>query len=168
MSQSAPQHRTATYSHHRQAQASLTYQSRHANQTRRNLQGATSISDTPNTKPKRKKSRYIPSLDGLRALAVIAVIFYHMGFPWAKGGLLGVTVFFVLSGYLITGLLISEFDSTKTIDLAHFWLRRVRRLVPAIVTVVVCVTVLCTLFNHVLLTKMRPDIIASLFFFNNW
>ncbi len=119
-------------------------------------------------KPQRKKSRYIPSLDGLRALAVLAVIFYHMGFAWAKGGLLGVTVFFVLSGYLITGLLISEFDSTGGIDLPHFWLRRVRRLVPAIITVVVCVAVLCTLFNHVLLTKMRPDIIPSLFFFNNW
>ncbi len=119
-------------------------------------------------KPQRKKSRYIPSLDGLRALAVLAVIFYHMDFAWAKGGLLGVTVFFVLSGYLITGLLISEYDSTGGIDLPQFWLRRIRRLVPAIITVIVCVAVLCTLFNHVLLTKMRPDIVPSLFFFNNW
>ncbi|HIW76425.1 MULTISPECIES: acyltransferase family protein [Gordonibacter] len=114
------------------------------------------------------KSRYIPALDGLRALAVLAVIAYHMHMPWAPGGLLGVTVFFVLSGYLITSLLLIEHDNTSTIDLPHFWLRRVRRLVPAIVFVVVCTAALCTLFNHELLTKMRPDVLPSLLFFNNW
>ena len=80
----------------------------------------------------RAKSRYVPALDGLRALAVLAVIAYHMKMNWAPGGLLGVTMFFVLSGYLITGLLLTEFDSTQTISLPNFWLRRVRRLVPAI------------------------------------
>lgn len=114
------------------------------------------------------KNRYIPALDGLRAFAVLAVIFYHMGFSWAVGGLLGVTVFFVLSGYLITGLLIVEYRENKRIDLPHFWLRRVRRLVPAIVTVIIATAVLCTIFNHVLLTKMRPDVLPSLFFFSNW
>ena len=113
-------------------------------------------------------TRYIPALDGLRSFAVLAVIFYHMGFSWAIGGLLGVTMFFVLSGYLITGLLIVEFRTTKSIDLPNFWLRRVRRLVPAIITVIVVVAILCTIFNHVLLTKMRPDVIPSLFFFSNW
>lgn len=113
-------------------------------------------------------NRYIPALDGLRSFAVLAVIFYHMGFSWAKGGLLGVTMFFVLSGYLITGLLIVEFRNTGRIDLPHFWLRRVRRLVPAIVTVIIVVALLCTIFNHVLLTKMRPDVLPSLFFFSNW
>lgn len=116
----------------------------------------------------KKKNRYIPALDGMRTLAVAAVIAYHMGFPWATGGLLGVTMFFVLSGYLITGLLISEWDRSQTIDLPHFWLRRVRRLVPAIVTVVVVCAALFTIFNHALLTKMRPDILSSLVFFNNW
>lgn len=116
----------------------------------------------------RAKSRYIPSLDGLRAFAVLSVIAYHMGFSWAPGGLLGVTVFFVLSGYLITGLLIAEFRSTKTIDLPNFWLRRIRRLVPAIVFVLIVVAALCVIFNHVLLTKMRDDILPSLFFFSNW
>ncbi len=114
------------------------------------------------------RGRYIPALDGLRAFAVLSVIAYHMGFTWAQGGLLGVTVFFVLSGYLITGLLILEFRSTGRIDLPQFWLRRVRRLVPAIITVIVATAALCTLFNHALLTKMRPDIIPSLFFFSNW
>lgn len=114
------------------------------------------------------KSRYIPALDGLRAFAVLAVIAYHMRMPWAPGGLLGVTVFFVLSGYLITSLLLIEYDDTGKIDLPHFWLRRIRRLVPAIVLVIVCTAVLCTLFNHALLTKMRPDVLPSLLFFNNW
>lgn len=114
------------------------------------------------------KSRYIPALDGLRAFAVLAVIAYHMNFSWAKGGLLGVTVFFVLSGYLITGLLVTEWAQTKTIDLKNFWLRRVRRLVPAIVFVIVVVAALCTIFNHELLTKMRPDIPPALLFFSNW
>lgn len=114
------------------------------------------------------RSRYIPALDGLRAFAVLGVIFYHMGFSWATGGLLGVTMFFVLSGYLITGLLIVEYRTTKHINLPNFWLRRVRRLVPAIITVILVVAALCTIFNHVLLTKMRPDVIPSLFFFSNW
>ncbi len=113
-------------------------------------------------------TRYIPALDGLRSFAVLAVIFYHMGFSWARGGLLGVTMFFVLSGYLITGLLIVEYRTTRSIDLPNFWLRRVRRLVPAIITVITVVAILCTIFNHVLLTKMRPDVIPSLFFFSNW
>ena len=114
------------------------------------------------------KSRYIPALDGLRAFAVLAVIAYHMRMEWAPGGLLGVTVFFVLSGYLITSLLLIEFDNTGKIDLPQFWLRRVRRLVPAIVFVIACTAVLCTVFNHALLTKMRPDVVPSLLFFNNW
>lgn len=115
-----------------------------------------------------RKSRYIPSLDGLRTLAVLAVIAYHLDLPYAIGGLLGVTVFFVLSGYLITSLLVAEWERSQTIDLPHFWLRRVRRLFPAIVTAILVTTVLCTLFNHILLTKMEPDILPSLFFFNNW
>ena len=118
--------------------------------------------------PAKKKSRYIPALDGMRTLAVLAVIAYHMGFGWASGGLLGVTMFFVLSGYLITGLLIAEWDRSEKINLPNFWLRRVRRLVPAIVTCVFVCAALFTIFNHALLTKMRPDMIPSLLFFNNW
>ena len=114
------------------------------------------------------KGRYVPALDGLRALAVLVVIAYHMHLGWAPGGLLGVTMFFVLSGYLITGLLLKEYDDSGTISLANFWLRRVRRIIPAVVFAVLGTALLCTIFNHALLTKMRPDVLPTLFFFNNW
>ena len=117
---------------------------------------------------KSSRSRYIPALDGIRTFAVIAVVLYHLGFTWAQGGFQGVTVFFVLSGYLITRLLRIEFAQSGTIDLKSFWVRRVRRLVPATITLIVVVAILCALFNHVMLTKMRPDILPSLLFFNNW
>lgn len=116
----------------------------------------------------KKKSRYIPALDGLRALAVLGVIAYHMGMVWMPGGLLGVTVFFVLSGYLITSLLLIEWDNTGTINLPQFWLRRVKRLFPAIAFVILCVGALCTVFDHSLLTKLREDMWAALCWVTNW
>ena len=118
--------------------------------------------------PPSSAKRYITSLDGLRAFAVIAVILYHLNVPFAKGGLLGVTVFFVISGYLITGLLTAEWEQSGTIRLLQFWLRRIRRLFPAIVTVIVVMAALYALFSPVLLTKMRPDIVPGLFWFTNW
>ena len=130
--------------------------------------GAHASSSAKEQAPARPKSRYIPALDGLRTLAVVAVMLYHLNLTWAQGGLLGVTVFFVLSGYLITRLLINEVSKTGRIDLKSFWIRRIRRLFPAVVTVVVVTCALCTIFNHVMLTKMRPDILPSLLFFNNW
>ena len=74
---------------------------------------------------------YITGLDGIRAVAVMAVLFYHADLPWALGGFLGVETFFVLSGFLITLLLLAEWQSPNEIDLQHFWLRRARRLLPA-------------------------------------
>lgn len=130
--------------------------------------GARTNSAAKEQAPTRPKSRYIPALDGLRTLAVVAVVLYHLNLTWAQGGLLGVTIFFVLSGYLITRLLINEVSKTGRIDLKSFWIRRIRRLFPAVVTVVVVTCALCTIFNHVMLTKMRPDILPSLLFFNNW
>ena len=130
--------------------------------------GAHTNSAAKEQAPARPKSRYIPALDGLRTLAVVAVVLYHLNLTWAQGGLLGVTIFFVLSGYLITRLLINEIAKTGRIDLKSFWIRRIRRLFPAVVTVVVVTCTLCTVFNHVMLTKMRPDILPSLLFFNNW
>lgn len=130
--------------------------------------GATRSSVTDQQATARPKSRYIPALDGLRTLAVVAVVLYHLNLTWAQGGLLGVTIFFVLSGYLITRLLLNEVAKTGRIDLKSFWIRRIRRLVPAVVTVVFVTCALCTIFNHVMLTKMRPDILPSLLFFNNW
>ena len=114
------------------------------------------------------RSRYIPALDGLRALAVIAVVIYHMNATALQSGLLGVTIFFVLSGYLITGLLIKEWHDTKTINLPQFWLRRVRRLFPAIVFVLAGTAVLTAIFAPDMLTKLRNDLPAALLFVTNW
>lgn len=91
-----------------------------------------------------------------------------MGAGWAKGGLLGVTIFFVLSGYLITSLLLIEIHNTDTINLPQFWLRRVRRLFPAIVLVILVCGALFTIFNHELLTKMRTDTLPALCWVTNW
>ena len=77
----------------------------------------------------------VSALDGLRALAVVAVLLYHGGFPWARGGFLGVDVFFVLSGFLITGLLVTERERTGRIGLGAFYARRARRILPAAVVV---------------------------------
>ena len=74
----------------------------------------------------RSKGRHVEALDGLRALAVLGVVGYHMGIGWCQGGLLGVAIMFVLSGYLITGLLLVEYRKTRTFDLKDFWRRRLR------------------------------------------
>lgn len=81
---------------------------------------------------------------------------------------MGVTIFFVLSGYLITSLLLIEWDNTSTINLPQFWLRRVRRLFPAIVLVILVIGVLCIIFNHALFTKLREDMWAALCWVTNW
>src|ERR1700751_587126 len=77
--------------------------------------------------PVRASQRYIPGLDGLRAVAVLAVIAYHEQLGWAPGGLLGVGVFFTLSGYLITDLLLGHWAARGRLELRDFWLRRARR-----------------------------------------
>lgn len=114
------------------------------------------------------RSRYIPALDGLRAVAVLAVVLYHMVPAVLPSGLLGVTLFFVLSGYLITGILIREWRDTGTIDLPRFWAHRIRRLFPAIVFCLLTVVVLTGLLAPDLLTKLRRDLVAALFWFTNW
>jgi peptidoglycan/LPS O-acetylase OafA/YrhL len=82
---------------------------------------------------------YSPALDGLRAVAVVAVLLYHLAVPWLRGGFLGVDLFFVLSGYLITSLLVAEYRAAGTIHLGRFWARRVRRLLPAALLVILAV-----------------------------
>ena len=82
-------------------------------------------------------NRYIHSVDGLRALAVIAVLLYHLGLPWIPGGFLGVDLFFVISGYVITGLILDSIQRSGTLDLRAFYMSRIRRLVPALVAMVV-------------------------------
>ena len=106
---------------------------------------------------------YVDALDGLRALCVLGVLGYHMGIERCSGGLLGVTVLFVLSGYLITSQLMSTYARNHgRLPLREFWTKRLRRLMPSVVVLVVVTAALCTLFNHVLLTKMRPDIVPAL------
>ena len=116
----------------------------------------------------KKGVRYIPALDGLRAIAVLAVIAYHLGVPGCSGGLMGVTVFFVISGYIVTKILLVEYSRTGRISFKDFYIRRAKRLLPAIVLVIAATGALCTVFNHVLLTKMRPEVLPSLLFVNNW
>ena len=115
------------------------------------------------------RQRYVSSLDGLRALCALAVIGYHMRLPWCGGGLLGVTVLFVLSGYLVTAGLMREFRTSHgTIHLGQFWLRRVTRLMPTVVTFIAVTGAVCAIFSHELFTKMRPDIVPALFMVINW
>lgn len=115
-----------------------------------------------------KKRRYITGLDGIRAIAVIMVLAYHLKLALFKSGFLGVTVFFVLSGYLITGILISEVEEEGTIDLKNFWLRRIRRLVPAVMSMAVVIIFVSTVVNRVIFTKGCKDFLASVLGFNNW
>ena len=111
---------------------------------------------------------YIPSLDGIRALSVLAVIVYHANKLWLPGGFLGVEVFFVISGYLITLLLLAESEKNGTVSLKQFWLRRARRLLPALWVVVVGVVVFAALFQREILGTLRGDVIAALFYGFNW
>ena len=111
---------------------------------------------------------YIPSLDGIRALSVLAVIVYHANKLWLPGGFLGVEVFFVISGYLITLLLLAESEKNGTVSLKQFWLRRARRLLPALWVVVLGVVVFAALFQREILGTLRGDVIAALFYGFNW
>lgn len=114
------------------------------------------------------KTKYIKGLDGLRALAVVMVLAYHLKIPFAKSGLLGVTVFFVLSGFLITRILITEIEETHTIDLKNFWVRRIRRLIPAVLSMAVVIIFVSAVVNRVVFTKGCKDFVASVLGFNNW
>src|SRR5262249_30857578 len=89
---------------------------------------------TPYARAAMRPMGYQPGLDGLRAISVAAVILYHAGFTWMTGGFFGVEVFFVVSGYLITSLLLDERDQYHRVNLEQFWLRRARRLLPALFT----------------------------------
>lgn len=115
-----------------------------------------------------KKRRYITGLDGIRAIAVIMVLAYHLKLALFKSGFLGVTVFFVLSGYLITGILISEVEEEGTIDLKNFWLRRIRRLVPAVMSMAVVIIFVSAVVSRIIFTKGCKDFLASVLGFNNW
>jgi peptidoglycan/LPS O-acetylase OafA/YrhL len=111
----------------------------------------------------------IPALDGVRAIGIILVLSFHGGFGWAAGGFFGVDVFFVLSGFLITGLLVSEFRQNSHIGLRRFWGHRVRRLVPALLAMLVAVAVYALFFAPPdTLGQLRSDAVATVLYGNNW
>lgn len=114
------------------------------------------------------KSTYLPGLDGLRAIAVIAVLLYHLSVPYSDGGLLGVGVFFTLSGYLITSILVRQWDRDGRIKFGQFWLRRFRRLLPAVITVLITVMMLTAFLDHGNLAKRGWEALSALFYYNNW
>ncbi len=112
---------------------------------------------------------YLPGLEGLRGVALLAVLFFHGGFSWAKGGFLGVSTFFTLSGFLITLLLVLEFSTHGRVDLRRFWGRRYRRLMPASLLCLAGVVVFGWLVaTPGQLANLRGDVLASLFYVANW
>ena len=115
------------------------------------------------------KMGYQPGLDGLRAVSVIAVIFYHAGFGWMHGGFFGVEVFFVVSGFLITSLLLEERERAGGVSLAQFWLRRARRLLPALFVMLLAVASWAALFGSAEQTsQLKRDLPWSIFYVANW
>jgi peptidoglycan/LPS O-acetylase OafA/YrhL len=111
---------------------------------------------------------YLPGLDGLRALAIIGVLLYHAGIDWLPGGFLGVDVFFVISGFLITSLILEEYDRSGRIDFKRFYLGRARRLLPAVVVLLIVVGISVLFVYQDALSAFRQDALATIFYVNNW
>ena len=111
---------------------------------------------------------YLPGLDGLRAVAVLGVLLYHADVPWMPGGFLGVDVFFVLSGFLITSLILEELDRSGRLDFGRYYVCRSRRLLPALVLVLLVVCIAAVLIYRDAASQVRTDALASIFYINNW
>jgi peptidoglycan/LPS O-acetylase OafA/YrhL len=117
--------------------------------------------------PVARSQRYMPGLDGLRAVAVLAVVAYHLGFSWAPGGLLGVGVFFTLSGYLITDLLLTRI-ARQGGDLKGFWLARARRLLPALFVMLAVVVVWVAVIGPRQPPEFGRAVGAAVLYVSNW
>jgi peptidoglycan/LPS O-acetylase OafA/YrhL len=125
----------------------------------------------PDLRPKppgRARNERIEGLDGLRALAIVAVLVFHLNAPWLPGGFLGVDVFFVVSGFLITTLLVREHEQTGTIAFSQFWVRRARRLLPALVVCVGVSVLIARLVSGDLLVHAGRQVLGALTFSTNW
>jgi peptidoglycan/LPS O-acetylase OafA/YrhL len=122
----------------------------------------------PRARDRPRRGNGIPALDGIRAVAVGLVLADHGGIPGVSGGFIGVDVFFVLSGFLITSLLIEELGRTGAIDLPGFWVRRARRLLPGLIVMVLAVVVLRELFPSNAVAAVRDDAVGAFFWVANW
>ena len=120
------------------------------------------------SKHRKTKMRYMPGLDGLRAIAVIGIIIYHLNRQWLTGGFLGVDTFFVISGYLITSLLLKEYEETGIINLKQFWIRRIKRLLPAVLALLLVVGLATLIFEPQQIVRVKHDMLAALFYVSNW
>lgn len=120
------------------------------------------------TRQRRARLRPVPGLDGLRGLAVLAVVLYHFFGDLLPGGYLGVDMFFVLSGFLITSLLVREFAVSGRISLTDFWVRRFRRILPAALVVLCLCTALVAIIGGDLAVGIREQFLGTFFFVNNW
>jgi peptidoglycan/LPS O-acetylase OafA/YrhL len=120
------------------------------------------------SRPQDKRFPYLPGIDALRALAVLGVFLYHAGVGWMPGGFLGVDVFFVISGYLITSLLLGEYRRGGHIRLGKFWLRRARRLLPAVGVFIAVTMVVAAIVEPDRMNQLRGDAISSLLYVANW
>jgi peptidoglycan/LPS O-acetylase OafA/YrhL len=109
-----------------------------------------------------------PGLDGVRALAVLAVMGFHEGASELSGGFLGVDVFFVLSGFLITDLLVAQYDQIGRVDLKNFWARRARRLLPPLAVMLVVVSAAATVIEPSQESSLRPALLAAATYTSNW
>ncbi|UTH11727.1 acyltransferase family protein [Macrococcoides canis] len=112
--------------------------------------------------------KYLPGLDGIRAIAVIAIIIFHLNPKWLPGGFLGVDTFFVISGYLIAMLLLNEYEKSGTINIVQFWIRRVKRLFPPVLFMILIVIQYIIFFDQSLLYQLKKDVIAALLYVSNW
>jgi peptidoglycan/LPS O-acetylase OafA/YrhL len=112
--------------------------------------------------------QYIPAIDGLRALAVIAVMFYHLGFTWIPGGFLGVDLFFVISGYVITRLLLDSIAESGGLDLRGFYIARARRLLPALLFMLVSTTIAIGIWAPDTIKRLLTDTPFALTGTMNW
>ncbi len=120
------------------------------------------------SRPQDSRLPYLPGIDAMRAIAVLAVFLYHAGVGWMPGGFLGVDVFFTISGYLITSLLLSEYRRGGHIRLGQFWLRRARRLLPAVGVMIAVTMVVAAIVEPERMMALRGDAISSLAYVANW